>query len=384
MKKKFLLLPLVVALVGTAIWLFMITLSASIEFFQAHWMYLIAALPLISLAYAYVDHFRKMHRLGNTETLIEEIRFPQKHVHWLLAPWIFAFTIVFHFFGASVGRESTAVQVGASLAETLGRLFRIPVEDRPILLRMGFAAGFGAAFGVPWAGTIFALESPLLKRKRDWLHLPFYLLASFGADRWARLLGLEHPLWQSLDVSVFQVGSGSYWALTGFLIVLALTYEVIFRNTVKALKKSPWWLRSGAAGLLIAILTLWIGEPIFNNLGTNWIASSFAKAANLDTALMKLMFTWISTASGMKGGEVTPLMSAGSLFGSWFASEMPHLNFQLGAALGLVTLFTSRLRIPLAGILMLWELFDWRIALLGAPTLLLIEYGHRKLVSKFS
>jgi H+/Cl- antiporter ClcA len=124
-------------------------------------------------------------------------------------------------------------------------------------------------------------------------------------------------------------------------------------------------------------LTFWVGSPVFNNLGINLIESSFMQTSSFFQALGKLGFTFVSTVTGMKGGEVTPLMSAGALFGSWFAGAHSTLNFQIGAAIGLVVLFCSRLRIPFTGILMLGEFFDWRVAVLGAPILLLIEASQR-------
>ncbi len=355
----------------------MLTLNFVISSFQTHWQYLIFGLPFLAMAFAYFETFQKRTWFGSSETIIAEIKTPRKHVHWLLAPWIFASTLLFHLFGASVGRESTAIQIGGSLAETLGRSLKIPADDRPIFIRMGLAAGFGAAFGVPWAGMIFGIESPLLLRKKDLLHLPFLALCSWGSYRWAHFLGMNHIPWKNISLSFSDLNWFSYFQLGLYLILLTLSYEMLFRSTQKFIMKSPWWARSGFAGLLILLLTFILGSPTFNNLGTPLIESSFNQTSQFAQALTKLVFTLISTVSGMKGGEVTPLMSAGALFGSWFAGTHSSISFQIGAALGLVSLFCSRLRIPLTGIFMLIEIFNWQIALLAAPILILTEIGQR-------
>ena len=83
----------------------------------------------------------------------------------------------------------------------------------------------------------------------------------------------------------------------------------------------------------------------------------------------------------MKGGEVTPLMASGALWGSWWTGLSNVATFQLGAALGLVSLFCARLRIPWTGAFLLLEIFDWRIALLGLPMLLLTDLSQRQILN---
>ncbi len=363
--KKYFLSPVISLVIGTAIWLFLSSLSQTIEFFQSHWSLLIWMLPVIAGLYFSLEP--RLNQLSNV---------------WK-APVHFISNLYFQLFGASVGRESTAVQMGGDLVQWISDIFRIEESQRPTLIRMGFSAGFGAAFGVPWAGAFFAVESYPLQQKGQWQwrHFPLYLFCSWGADKWAGFLGVTHLPLPTVSIESL---SKEFLLLAGLLIALALSYELIFQKTHKAL--APWrpWVRASAGGLTVLFLTLAMGGWTFNNLGTNLILNSFFQPAALLTSGVKLLFTWVSTVTGMKGGEVTPLMAAGALFGSFFSNWLQLAPFQLGAALGMVSLFTSRLRIPLTGAIMLWELFDWKIALLGAPILLAIEIGQRKLVSKLS
>ena len=75
-----------------------------------------------------------------------------------MAPLVFIGTIATHLFGGSAGREGTAVQLGGSLASAVAGLFRLDPASVRILLMAGVAAGFGAVFGTPLAGAVFALE----------------------------------------------------------------------------------------------------------------------------------------------------------------------------------------------------------------------------------
>ena len=49
-----------------------------------------------------------------------------------MAPLIFATTLLTHLFGGSAGREGAALQLGGSLGNTLGRLFRFDEKDRTL------------------------------------------------------------------------------------------------------------------------------------------------------------------------------------------------------------------------------------------------------------
>ena len=50
------------------------------------------------------------------------------------------------------------MQLGGSLASAVASLFRLDPAGIRILLMAGVAAGFGAVFGTPLAGAVFALE----------------------------------------------------------------------------------------------------------------------------------------------------------------------------------------------------------------------------------
>jgi H+/Cl- antiporter ClcA len=59
-----------------------------------------------------------------------------------MAPLVLIGTVVSHWFGASVGREGTAVQMGGTLADQLTHIFRLRHAERRIVLMAGISAGF--------------------------------------------------------------------------------------------------------------------------------------------------------------------------------------------------------------------------------------------------
>src|SRR3974377_194338 len=60
--------------------------------------------------------------------------------------------------GLALGREGPSVQMGASLASLVGRVFRRQWPDRRVLFAGGAGAGLATAFNAPIAGAVFVLE----------------------------------------------------------------------------------------------------------------------------------------------------------------------------------------------------------------------------------
>ena len=99
-----------------------------------------------------------------------------------MAPLVFGGTIVTQLFGGSAGREGTAhPDVGQPHRLVLPRLPGSSPADRRIMLIAALAGGFGAVFGVPIAGFVFALEVQAIGRMRYDAIVPA-LAASFVGD----------------------------------------------------------------------------------------------------------------------------------------------------------------------------------------------------------
>jgi CIC family chloride channel protein len=59
--------------------------------------------------------------------------------------------------GLALGREGPSVQMGASLADLVGKTFRRTWSDCRVLIAAGAGAGLATAFNAPIAGAIFVL-----------------------------------------------------------------------------------------------------------------------------------------------------------------------------------------------------------------------------------
>jgi H+/Cl- antiporter ClcA len=178
---KWLLIAAAVAiLAGTASAAFLFALDWATRTRLAH-AWLIWLLPVAGFAVGWLYLRYGSAVEGGANLLIDEIHDPKNHP-LRMAPLVLGATVVSHLFGASVGREGTAVQMGGALADQLTRLFRLDQDDRRIILMAGISAGFASVFGTPLAGALFGLEVLAIGRLRYEAMLPC-LLAAVIADQ---------------------------------------------------------------------------------------------------------------------------------------------------------------------------------------------------------
>ncbi|MFO0886083.1 MAG: chloride channel protein [Pirellulales bacterium] len=140
-------------IVGSAVALFLWLLDWATETrFQHPWLLYLLPLAGLGISILYATLGGKSEAGNNL--VIDEIHEPSTGVPLRMAPLVLLGTILTHLFGGSAGREGTAVQMGGSLASTLGRVFRLLQRDCRTLLMARIAAGF--------AGPFSELRSPVL------------------------------------------------------------------------------------------------------------------------------------------------------------------------------------------------------------------------------
>jgi H+/Cl- antiporter ClcA len=275
-----------------------------------------------------------------------------------VAPMVLAGTWLTHAFGGSAGREGTAVQMGASLAEAIARLFRVSPDLRRRLLIAGMAGGFGSVFGTPIAGAIFGLEIVVVGRLDRSALVPA-VAASFVGDRVARMLGAEHTVYPAyIPISLTPIVFGKLCLMGAAMALLAVAFlESIHRIKGVLEAKIPHpGLRMSLGG--VAVVGLWqlTGTSDYLGLGLPMLTRAFTDPALPQWAfLAKLVFTVLTLGSGFIGGEVTPLFFIGATAGNVLAQRL-GLPLTLGAGVGMAAVFGAAANTPLALAIMAAEL----------------------------
>jgi H+/Cl- antiporter ClcA len=294
--------------------------------------------------------------------LIEEIHDPKKVVPLRMAPLVLGGTVVSHLFGASVGREGTAVQMGGALADQLTHLLRLAHEDRRILLMSGISAGFASVFGTPLAGAIFGLEVLAIGRMRYDALFPC-VVAGIVADQVCLAWGIHHTHYAIGQI--VPVGPWSVLAvvLAGIVFGLAgMAFARAAHGLGAAVKRRIAYapLRPFLGGAVIALAVWALHAYQYIGLGIPDIVRSFHEPMQPWDFLGKFAFTVLSLGTGFKGGEVTPLFYIGATLGNALAPVL-HLPFPMLAGLGFVAVFSGAANTPVATTLMAMELFGAEI-----------------------
>ena len=362
-----LLAAAVALLAGSASALFLHALDWATETRLAK-PWLLAGLPLAGFAVGWAYLKLGGRSDGGNNLLIDEIHQPRQALPLRMAPLVLLATVISHLFGASVGREGTAVQMGGALADQLARAFKLAREERPVLLMCGIAAGFGSVFGTPLAGAVFALEVLAVGRLHHAVLLPC-LVAALLADRVALLWGVTHAHYAVAPFGALSLAQLGALLLAGLLFGLTAR---LFAGASHALaaqfKRRIAWapLRPLLGGCVIAAVAWGLGAERYLGLGLPVIQQSFEQPLPAWDFAGKLAFTVASIGSGFKGGEVTPLFFIGATLGNALAPLL-QLPLDLLAAVGLVAVFAGAANTPLACTLMAVELFG---AALGVPAAL--------------
>lgn len=369
---------------GAASALFLHLLEGAIALRTRH-LWLLGLLPLFGALSAWLYARWGKEAEGGASLVMDEVLAFQGRVPTRMAPLVLAGTLLTHLGGGSAGREGTAVQMGASLARTVGKLrwpvLRLTRSRQRLLLMAGVSAGFGSLFGTPVAGAVFGMEVIAIGQLR-YEGLLVCGAASFVGDAVCRLLGAQH--------AAFQVPAmGMSGALALKLALFALPVALVAGAFSELAQGLARWsrrrfprpvLRALLGGLAVLALAALFRTTDYLNLGTLWFPRVFEGAAPVPSwaFALKFLFTVVTLGFGFKGGEVTPLFAIGALLGATLAPPL-GLPIPFLAAVGLVALFAAASNTPVASVLMGVELFGAGHAppLLITCFLAYVLVGHR-------
>ena len=212
--------------------------------------------------------------------------------------------------GLALGREGPTVQMGASLAYLVGKLFGRSWPDCRVLFAAGAGAGLGTAFNAPIAGAVFVLEELVQRFERR------IAIAALGASATAigvaRLLIGDAP---DFTVSGLAYGDAQtrplYFVFGAFAGLLAVAYNRLLLATRAAAGRLIFAhvdLRAALVGAAVGALG-WFAPGLIGggDAITQGVLTGSAPLAALPAAfLIRFALGPVSYAAGTPGGLFAP------------------------------------------------------------------------------
>lgn len=281
--------------------------------------------------------------------------------------------------GLALGREGPTVQMGGSVGAGIAGFLKAGTQERLTLIAAGAGAGLAAAFNAPLAGLVFVLE----ELQRDFRPSVFAaaFVAAAAADVVSRLFSGQLPVFAAPAYPAPALALLPVFALLG--IVSGLLGVVFNRGVILALNffgKIPPG-RKIVAGTLVGALVGLVAFFAPQTVGGGHGLAESALSAKIALSMLPLLFllrfvlTLGSYGTGAPGGIFAPLLALGALIGlgvgDLTALALPNAGVLPGAfaVVGMAAYFTSIVRAPLTGIVLIVEMtssYDLSLPLLVA------------------
>lgn len=354
---------IVVGLLGT---MFYFCLSAVTGLRAGH-PWIVWLLPVGGLVIVGTYHFLHDEKDSGTNLVISSIHSGDE-LPLQMAPSIFFSTLVTHMLGGSAGREGAALQLGGSIGNAIGKVFRFDEKDRHIMTMCGMSAAFSALFGTPMAAAFFSMEVVSVGVMYYAALVPC-VISALLAHAIASYFGASAESFPLKVLPEFAAGSAIKIAvlavLCAFISVLfcillhqaAHWYQKLFKNA---------YLRIFVGGCIVVALTLIVGSQIYNGSGIDLVGQCMEGQVRPEMFLLKMLFTAATLGAGYKGGEIVPSFCIGATFGCLFGTLL-GFSPQLCTAVGMAAVFCGVTNCPITSLLISFEMFGYE----GMPYFLL-------------
>jgi chloride channel protein, CIC family len=268
--------------------------------------------------------------------------------------------------GMALGREGPSVQMGATVAHLVGRIFRRNVPDGLVLLAAGAGAGLATAFNAPIAGAIFVLEE--LVRRFDTRIAIATFGASTGAIAVARIFLGQQPDF-AIELKPYpEIATVPLDLLLGiFAGLLAVAYNKAVLGALSATDRMSRWpveLRALLIGAVVGLIA-WFGPGLVG--GGDAITQRTLDWTDtvpwiIFVFLLRFALGPLSYAARTPGGLFAPLLVLGTQLGLVYGIACRHIfpewapDPKILAVVGMAAFFTGVVRAPLTGITLVTEM----------------------------
>ena len=270
---------------------------------------------------------------------------------------IFVGTVITHLFGGSSGREGAGLQIGGSIASSIGTAFKMNKSDERIITMCGMSAGFSALFGTPVTAGFFAMEVISIGILHYSAIVPC-MIASTISMLISSKLGGERVFYDVMFPNVSALPMLQTLGLSFMCAFVSILFCIAMHEFLALYRKYlvNHYARAIVGGILVSLLTIVVGTTDYNGTGMNIISRCFTQDVPFYMFIVKIIFTAVTLCAGYKGGEIVPTFFVGATFGNFFGSLL-GMNNSFGSAIGLIAVFCGVTNCPLTSMFLSVEIF---------------------------
>lgn len=270
--------------------------------------------------------------------------------------------------GGSGGREGPTAQIASGVGAIAGSLFKLPDDERRLVMLIGMAAGLSAIFKSPLGTAIFAVEILYSRMAFEGSALIYTLISAavayaitgaFSGYTPLFLLPASNRVVQPMDLVWFTL----LGILAGGLGALLPAVYYRTRDAFRALA-IPNHFKPAIGGLAVGLIGMAVPPIIGGGYGYMQFALQGGTGLVFWVLLLfsigKMVTLSLTIGSGGSAGMFGPTLYVGAMLGAAFAGLLNvfHLGVDSSwlAVVGMAAVFAGGARVPIAAMVMVIEM----------------------------
>ena len=256
--------------------------------------------------------------------------------------------------GSSIGKEGAPRELGALFGGNLSKALHLDIVDRQLLIACGAGAGLAAVYQIPFASTLFVLETLGVAWKSK--NIVIILVTTYLSAYCARPIVGKEAMYQVGKVSSDPASLIQVIVLVLVITPLAMMFSFLAKKASKSRitdKRILWTMPLSyvVLGGIAAFYPLIMGN---GQVLAQWLFSGGVSAYLPLILVVKGLVVCLLLWTGSYGGTLTPSFTLGAGLGLLLTSCLEtfglSVNPTLGMLLGATVFLGTTLDAPLTGI----------------------------------
>ncbi|MEW5420752.1 H(+)/Cl(-) exchange transporter ClcA [Amorphus sp. 3PC139-8] len=270
--------------------------------------------------------------------------------------------------GFVTGREGPTIHMGASVAQACAEKLKFDTHDSRGLLAAGAAAGLASAFNAPLAAILFVIEETRRQFPYSLKTYTAVMIASVTSGLVTEMITGRRPFMfitvPELPLSLLPafVGLGLLLGVVGLLFNRCLIGSMDIAAAVG--RRSNYYVVPAVVGFVIGILLIVRPEATMGgeNLAVSLMTENLPLATMALIVVVRFIMTMASYSTNVPGGIFAPILALATAIGVLYGLvldvffELPAGAFAAFAIAAMGGLFSSTVRAPLVGVVLIAEL----------------------------